>query len=102
MAAEKQKQENAKELEILKSIGILKAEVAKGVLAEPGKSWKDIPPQIFDGMGIVDQTQDQLMVHAMHSQQDDDQQQTAPQPQQPQQPQQGQPEQAQQPQQAAA
>lgn len=91
MKIEQKRQDNAKELEILKSIGILKAEVAKGVLAEPGKSWKDIPPQIFDGMGIVDQTVNQLMVHAIHQQEDDDQAQAQSEQQQAQQNQQQQP-----------
>lgn len=70
MAEMAQEQNNSKETEILKSVGILKAEVAKGVLAEPGKSWTDIPKFVFEGIGIVDHTEDMLMVGAIHDQQD--------------------------------
>lgn len=69
---EAKKAENARELEVLKGINIIKAEIAKSLMAQPGATWKDLPPAIMDGMGIVDQTEKQLMVHAIHQQQEDD------------------------------
>lgn len=82
MEEEKAKQENSKELEILKSVGIIKAEIAKSLMAQPGATWKDLPPIIMDGMGIVDQSEKQLIVHAIHTQQDEDAQQQQAQTQQ--------------------
>lgn len=70
MDEEKAKQENQKEIEILKSVGIIKAEIAKSLMAQPGATWKDLPPIIMDGMGIVDQSEKQLIVHAIHTEQD--------------------------------
>jgi len=70
-SAELDKQfEQAKELEILKSVNNIKQEIAKGVLAEPGKSIKDLPKEILDGIGIVDQSENMIMVNAIHQQQD--------------------------------
>lgn len=89
---EKQKGEIQKELEILKGINIVKAEIAKSLMAQPGATWKDLPPIIMDGMGIVDQSEKQLMVGAIHQQQEDDAQQDQSEQQQAQQQQQqGQP-----------
>lgn len=58
------------EMEILKSVGIIKAEIAKSLMAQPGATWKDLPPIIMDGMGIVDQSEKQLIIHAIHEEQD--------------------------------
>jgi hypothetical protein len=106
---EKEKADIQKEVEILKGINIIKAEIAKSMMAQPGATWKDLPPVILDGMGIVDQSEKQLMVHAIHSQQEDDaqqaqaeQQQQMQEAQQAQQQQQGQPDQSQPQQQVAA
>jgi F0F1-type ATP synthase epsilon subunit len=60
----------------LKGINIIKAEIAKSMMAQPGASWQQLPPVILDGMGIVDQSEKQVMIHAIHTQQDDDVQQT--------------------------
>jgi hypothetical protein len=72
MQEEDKKAEIQKELEILKSVGIIKAEIAKSLMAQPGATWKDLPPIIMDGMGIVDQSEKQLMVHAIHVEQEQD------------------------------
>lgn len=81
------KAENARELEVLKGINIIKAEIAKSMMAQPGAKWQDLPPAIMDGMGIVDQTEKQLMVQAIHDQQEqaaqEAQQQQVPQQQDP-------------------
>jgi hypothetical protein len=74
MQEEAAKAENTKEIEILKSVGIIKAEIAKSLMAQPGAKWTDLPPIIMDGFGIVDQSEKQLTVHAIHMQQDADQQ----------------------------
>ncbi len=63
--------ENARELEVLKSLGLIKAEIARSFLQQPGAKWQDLPPSILDGVGIVDQTEKQLMVHAIHQGQDE-------------------------------
>jgi ABC-type lipopolysaccharide export system ATPase subunit len=87
-------QKNQQELEILKGINIIKAEIAKSLMAQPTATWKDLPPIIMDGMGIVDQSEKQTMIHAIHAQEDQDalQQQQMEQAQQQQQmPPQGQP-----------
>lgn len=69
---EREKANIQKEVEILKGINIIKAEIAKSMMAQPGANWKDLPPVILDGMGIVDQSEKQLMVHAIHTQQEQD------------------------------
>lgn len=99
---EKEKAEVQKELEILKGINIIKSEIAKSLMAQPGATWRDLPPIIMDAMGIVDQSEKQTMIHAIHAMQDQDmqdaqaeqqaqmqqQQQAQQEPNQPQQPQQ--------------
>jgi hypothetical protein len=62
--------ENSKEIEILKFVGIAKAKIIEGILNDPTKTWKDIPQFVWDGLGIVDQTQKQIMVNAIHEMQD--------------------------------
>lgn len=62
--------QNQKELEILKSVNIIKGEIAKGLMSQPGAKYTDLPPIILDGVGIVDQSEKQLMVHAIHEEQD--------------------------------
>lgn len=69
--AEKQKGEIQKELEILKGINIVKAEIAKSLMAQPGATWKDLPPIIMDGMGLVDQSEKQIIAHSIHQEQDE-------------------------------
>ena len=96
-----QQQEYLRELEILKSVNIIKSEIAKSMMAQPGATWQQLPPTILDGMGIVDQSEKQLMVHAIHEEQDLIAQQQQGEQAMAQQ-QQGQPEQAQQPQEQAA
>ncbi len=63
--------ENEKELAVLKSVNAIKEAVASGVIAEEGKSWQDVPTFVYDGMGVVDQTQKQIMVNAAHQQQEE-------------------------------
>ena len=103
---EDKKAEHARELEVLKGINIIKAEIAKSLMAQPGAKWQDLPPAIMDGMGIVDQTEKQLMVHAIHDEQDaqqaQQQQMEQQQAQQAQQQQQGAPQQQNQPQEQQA
>lgn len=66
----KAEQDGTKEIEILKSVNEIKKTVAAGVIAEPDKSWKDVPQFVYDGIGIVDQTSNQIMVSAIQEQQD--------------------------------
>lgn len=79
LIVQEQLHKDAKELEILKSVGILKADVAKSILSQEGKTWKDVPAFVWDGIGIVDQTEQQLLIHALHDQQQQDQQEQQPQ-----------------------
>jgi len=63
--------EKDKEKEILKSVNLIKAEIAKSMLAQPGASWQQLPAPILDGMGIVDQSEKQIMVNSIHQKQEE-------------------------------
>jgi hypothetical protein len=75
MELEAEKSKNEKENTILKSVNAIKEEVAKSMLAQPGASITSLPPVILEGMGIVDQSEKQLMVNSIHQEQDAEQQQ---------------------------
>ncbi len=70
---EEAKSQNLKELEILKGVNFIKAEIAKSMMAQPGATIDSLPPIILDGMGIVDQSEKQIMIADLQQQQEAEQ-----------------------------
>lgn len=48
--------------------GVLKEKVADAILAKPDAKISDIPPFFWEGLGIIEESQKQLVIHAMQQQ----------------------------------
>lgn len=63
-----------KEIELIKYSSILKADIAKAILAKEGSSIKDLPDFVLNGIGIIDRSNEQMMLDELEDQQFEEQQ----------------------------
>lgn len=65
MELEQQKQAGEGVKSTYKWAGVLKEKVADAILSQEGATIKDIPPFIWEGLGIIEESQKQLLLNAM-------------------------------------
>lgn len=62
--------EKSKQIELIKYTSILKSNIASAILAKEGSSVRDLPDFVLNGIGLIDKSNEQMMVEEMQIQEE--------------------------------